>query len=132
MFPSIKENSIELRGSKFSVLSPQGVRLNGWELRFGEGRKLRLNCQRKAGDLSVSVITQTGSRIVNGRNMRGSNARLGINLAKPLLTLDVNGSKLVRGLFEMATTGYATSSKGFISNPLNIESSAFRDETVLT
>jgi trimeric autotransporter adhesin len=67
-------------------------------------------------DITSSIITQTGS---------GSSAKLGINIANPLLTLDVNGTELVRGLFEMATTGFATATRGFISNPLNIESSAF-------
>jgi hypothetical protein len=71
-------------------------------------------------DITSSIITQAGS---------GSSAKLGINIANPLLTLDVNGSELVRGLFEMATTGFATASKGFISNPLNIESSAFNSNT---
>src|SRR5580765_4547232 len=50
-------------------------------------------------DITSSIITQTGS---------GSSAKLGINIAAPLLTLDVNGGELVRGLFEMATTGFAT------------------------
>ena len=71
-------------------------------------------------DITSSIITQTGS---------GSSAKLGINIANPLLTLDVNGTELVRGLFEMATTGFATSSKGFVSNPLNLESSAFNSST---
>lgn len=73
-----------------------------------------------SSDITSSIITQTGS---------GSSAKLGINVANPLLTLDVNGSELVRGMFEMATTGFATASKGFISNPLNIESSAFNSST---
>jgi len=71
-------------------------------------------------DITSSIITQTCS---------GSSAKLGINIAAPLLTLDVNGGELVRGLFEMATTGFATASKGFSSNPLNIESSAFSSST---
>jgi hypothetical protein len=71
-------------------------------------------------DIASSIITQTGS---------GSGAKLGINIANPLFTLDVKGTELVRGLFEMATTGFATASKSFSSNPLNLESSAFNSTT---
>jgi hypothetical protein len=67
-------------------------------------------------DITSSIITQTGS---------GSSAKIGINITNPLFTFDVKGTELVRGLFEMATTGYATATKAFISNPLNFESSAF-------
>ncbi len=73
-----------------------------------------------SGDLGNSVLYQLGT---------GPSAKLGINLTNPLLTLDVNGSELVRGLFEMATTGFATPTKAFNSQPLNIESSAFNSST---
>ncbi len=72
------------------------------------------------GDLGNSVLYQLGT---------GTSAKLGINLTNPLLTLDVNGSELVRGLFEMATTGFATPTKAYNSQPLNIESSAFNSST---
>jgi len=72
------------------------------------------------GDLGNSILFQTGS---------GSTAKIGINETKPLFTLDVNGQELVRGLFEMATTNYANKTKGFNSNPLNLESSAFNSTT---
>jgi hypothetical protein len=72
------------------------------------------------GDLGNSILYQTGS---------GSTAKIGINEKSPLFTLDVNGQELVRGLFEMATTNYATKTKGFNSNPLNLESSAFNSTT---
>ena len=72
------------------------------------------------GDLGNSILFQTGS---------GSTAKIGINETKPLFTLDVNGQELVRGLFEMATTNYANKTKGFDSNPLNFESSAFNSST---
>lgn len=72
------------------------------------------------GDLGNSALFQLGS---------GSSAKVGINVTNPLLTLDVNGSELVRGLFEMATTGFATPTKGFTSQPLNIESSAYSSGT---
>jgi len=73
-----------------------------------------------SGDLGNSAFYQVGS---------GSGAKLGINVTNPLLTLDVNGSELVRGLFEMATTGFATPTKAYNSQPLNIESSAFNSTT---
>jgi hypothetical protein len=73
-----------------------------------------------SGDLGNSVLYQVGT---------GSSAKIGINLTKPLFTLDVNGTELMRGLFEMATTGFATASQGFTSNPLNLESSAYNSAT---
>ncbi|MFZ0286467.1 MAG: hypothetical protein WAL32_14650, partial [Terriglobales bacterium] len=72
------------------------------------------------GDLGNSVLYQLGT---------GASAKIGINETKPLFTLDVNGEELMRGLFEMATTGFATASQGFISNPLNLESSAYNSST---
>jgi hypothetical protein len=72
------------------------------------------------GDLGNSILYQLGS---------GSTAKIGINEKSPLFTLDVNGQELVRGLFEMATTNYANKNKGFDSNPLNFESSAFNSGT---
>jgi hypothetical protein len=73
-----------------------------------------------SGDLGNSVLYQSGT---------GSTAKVGINEKNPLLTLDVNGSELVRGLFEMATVNYATATKGYNSQPLNFESSAFNSGT---
>ena len=72
------------------------------------------------GNLGNSILYQTGS---------GSSARIGINEKNPLLTLDVNGSELVRGLFEMATQNYANKNAGYNSQPLNLESSAFNSST---
>src|SRR5579872_1588 len=69
-----------------------------------------------SGDLGNSILYQLGT---------GSSAKIGINQKSPLTTLDVNGTGLMRGLFEMATMGYATRTKGSNSNPLNFESSAF-------
>jgi len=73
-----------------------------------------------AGDLGNSILYQTGS---------GSSARLGVNITSPLSTLDVKGTELVRGLFELSTLQYATASKGYNSNGLNLESSAFNSGT---
>jgi hypothetical protein len=71
-------------------------------------------------DITSSILTQTGS---------GSSARIGINIANPLFTLDVKGSELVRGLFELATVQFANKNKGFNSNALNLESSAWNGST---
>src|SRR5580698_133354 len=73
-----------------------------------------------SGDLGNSVIFQSGT---------GSSAKIGINEKNPLLTLDVNGSQLMRGLFEMATMNYATPTKGYDSQPINLESSAYNSGT---
>jgi hypothetical protein len=72
------------------------------------------------GDLGNSILYQSGT---------GSSAKIGINEKSPLFTLDVNGQELVRGLFEMATQSYATKTKGYNSQPLNFESSAFNSGT---
>jgi hypothetical protein len=70
--------------------------------------------------LGNSVFFQTGS---------GSSAKIGLKVTNPLLTLDINGSELVRGLFEMATKGFATPTKGFNSNPINLEASSYNSST---
>ena len=72
------------------------------------------------GNLGNSAFFQTGS---------GSNAKIGLNLKNPLTTLDVNGSGLMRGFLEMATTGFATPTKGFKSNQFNIESSSYNSSS---
>jgi len=72
------------------------------------------------GDLGNSILYQLGS---------GSSAKIGINEKDPLFTLDVNGQELVRGLFEMATQNYASKTKGYDSQPFNLESSAFNSGT---
>jgi hypothetical protein len=72
------------------------------------------------GDLGNSILYQSGS---------GSSAKIGVNLTKPLFTLDVNGTELMRGLFEMATMNYATPTKGYDSQPFNLESSAYNSGT---
>jgi hypothetical protein len=73
-----------------------------------------------SGDLGNSILYQSGT---------GSGGRIGVNLTQPLATLDLNGTELVRGLFEMATTGLASSTKAYNSQPFNLESSAFNSGT---
>jgi trimeric autotransporter adhesin len=82
----------------------------------GTGTPNYLPLWTDSADLGSSILFQSGS---------GSSARIGINITSPLFTLDVKGTELVRGLFELSTLQYATASKGFNSNPLNLESSAF-------
>ncbi|MGB7584139.1 MAG: hypothetical protein WBM11_04770, partial [Terriglobales bacterium] len=72
------------------------------------------------GTLGNSILYQAGS---------GSTAKVGINEKNPLFTLDVNGQELVRGLLEMATTNYASPTKGYNSQPFNLESSAYNSGT---
>lgn len=73
-----------------------------------------------SGDLGNSILYQLGT---------GSTAKIGINEKSPLLTLDVNGGELVRGMLEMSALNYATKTTGYNSNPLNLESSAFNSGT---
>src|SRR5271170_2254042 len=73
-----------------------------------------------SGDLGDSILYQVGT---------GSSAKVGINEKVPLFTLDVNGTELMRGLFEMATMNYATPTKAYNSQPFNLESSAYNSGT---
>jgi len=73
-----------------------------------------------SSDLGNSIFFQAGS---------GSSAKVGVNLKNPLATLDVNGETLVRGTLEPVTKGFATSKKGFNSNPLDLEASSFNSNT---
>ena len=73
-----------------------------------------------SGDLGNSILFQKGT---------GATAMIGLNEKAPLANLDVNGTELVRGLFESATTGLATASKGFNSNPTDLEASSFNSAT---
>jgi hypothetical protein len=72
------------------------------------------------GDLGNSILYQLGT---------GKTAKVGINLTAPLATLDVNGETLIRGILEPVTKGYATATKSFFSNPLDLEASAFNSTT---
>jgi hypothetical protein len=72
------------------------------------------------GDLGNSILYQLGT---------GKTAKVGINLTAPLATLDVNGETLIRGILEPVTKGYATPTKSFFSNPLDLEASAFNSTT---
>jgi trimeric autotransporter adhesin len=112
---SIAGTSVQTAGGVPSSSAPGSLSPVG-----GTGTANFIPLWTDSADLGNSILYQLGT---------GSTARIGINITNPLFTLDVKGSELVRGLFEMATTGYATASKGFISNPLNIESSAFSSST---
>ena len=72
------------------------------------------------GDLGNSVLFQSGT---------GSNAKVGLNVTKPLATLDVNGTAVIRGILEPITKGVATASTGYASNPLDLEASSFSSST---
>jgi len=72
------------------------------------------------GNLGNSILYQSGT---------GSSAKIGINTTSPLTTLDVKGTELVRGLFEMATMNFASPTKGYDSQPFNLESSAYNSGT---
>jgi hypothetical protein len=67
-------------------------------------------------NIQNSVISQTGS---------GATARIGINTATPLATLDVKGAATVRGTLSLPATGTATASAGKSSQPLTLSASAY-------
>jgi trimeric autotransporter adhesin len=73
-----------------------------------------------SGDLGNSVLYQTGS---------GATAMIGLNIKTPLASLDINGTQLMRGLFETATTGTANAGKGYSSHPIDQEASSFNSGT---
>lgn len=70
--------------------------------------------------LGNSVFFQSGT---------GSTAKVGLGLTSPLATLDVNGMTLIRGTLEPITKGIANATKGFNSNPLDLEASSFNSST---
>lgn len=76
----------------------------------------------------IPLWTPNGTTLGNSVFFQSGN-KIGLGVTNPLLTLDINGSELVRGLFEMATTGFATAAKGFNSNPMNLEASSYNSST---
>jgi hypothetical protein len=55
----------------------------------------------------------------------GAKAKVGIGTSKPASTLDVKGGGTIRGLFSLPTTGTATTSTGFNSQPIDLAASVF-------
>ena len=72
------------------------------------------------GNLGNSVMFQSGT---------GSSAKTGINTATPAATLDVNGGVISRGALQLPSTGTATATGGFNSQPLDLQASAFNSNT---
>lgn len=103
--------------SSQSSAPPAASSLNGSLTLGGSGLQNYLPLWTdNSGTLGNSVFYQLGT---------GSSAKIGLNLKNPLATLDVNGGTLIRGTLEPVTKGVATASKGFNSNPLDLEASAF-------
>ncbi len=71
-------------------------------------------------DIISSVIFQSGT---------GATAKIGINNTAPSSTLDVKGTGTIRGVLSLPSTGTATSSAGFNSQPLNLAGSVFNSGT---
>ena len=70
--------------------------------------------------LGSSVLFQSGT---------GAKAKVGIGTTKPASTLDVKGGGIIRGLFSLPTTGTATTSTGFNSQPMDLAASVFNSST---
>jgi hypothetical protein len=66
-----------------------------------------------SGDLGNSILFQ----------LSGTN--IGIGTTTPAATLDVNGSVISRGPLQLPSTGTATASKGFNSEPFSLQGSSF-------
>ena len=71
-------------------------------------------------DIVSSAIFQSGA---------SPTAKIGINIAAPAATLDVNGNALVRGAFYLPNLGNATAGAGFDSDPFNLLASSFNSGT---
>jgi hypothetical protein len=67
-----------------------------------------------------SVVYQSGT---------GSTAKVGINTSTPASTLDVKGAGTIRGALTLPTTGAATATASYNSEPLNLAASVFNSGT---
>ena len=59
----------------------------------------------------------------------GNTSKIGINTTTPATTLDVKGGGTIRGTLSLPSTGTATATKGFNSQPLTMAGSAFSSTT---
>jgi len=73
-----------------------------------------------SGNLGNSVLFQSGS---------GGAAKIGVNTTTPASTLDVAGGSTVRGVLSLPSTGTATATVGFNSQPLSFAASVFNGGT---
>jgi hypothetical protein len=89
----------------------------------GSGTVNYLPLWDSTSDILSSVIFQSGT---------GSTAKIGINTATPISTLDVKGGATVRGVLSLPAGGAATATAGKNSQPLNLAASAFSSTTSTT
>ena len=73
-----------------------------------------------SGTLGNSALFQSGS---------GSTAKVGINIAASLATLEVQGTEMVHGQFTIPSVGLATGSAGKKSYPIDLRASAYSSST---
>jgi hypothetical protein len=81
-----------------------------------------------SGTAGYIPIWDAASDIVNStlfQSSTGTTAKIGINNPSPATTLDVGGSSVVRGTFELPGTGTATATAGNNSQPFAQLASAF-------
>jgi len=71
-------------------------------------------------NIQSSTLTQIGT---------GQSAKIGVNIATPVSTLDVNGGETVRGNLSLPATGTATATAGKNSRPATFTASAFNRTT---
>ncbi len=78
--------------------------------------------------------TSNGSALGNSllfQSGTGGAGKIGINTTAPAATLDVNGAIIARGALQLPSRGAATSGKGWTSQPLTFQASAFNSATKL-
>jgi hypothetical protein len=73
-----------------------------------------------ATNIQNSILTQTGA---------GATGKIGVNIAAPGATLDVNGTANIRGSLTLPTTGNATAAAGKNSQPQDFIASVFNKTT---
>jgi hypothetical protein len=72
-----------------------------------------------SGDLGNSILFQSGA------------TSIGIGTTTPAAALDVNGGVIARGALQLPTTGTATASQGFNSQPFSLQGSSFNGTTTI-
>lgn len=73
-----------------------------------------------ATNIQNSIVSQTGA---------GATGKIGINIAAPAATLDVNGTANIRGALTSPATGAATAAAGKNSHPQDFIASVFNSTT---
>jgi trimeric autotransporter adhesin len=81
-----------------------------------------------SGKANYIPIWTSGSKLGNSvlfQSGKGATAQVGIGTTTPASTLDVNGTGTIRGLFGLPSTGTATATQGYNSQPTEQTASSY-------